>query len=384
MKGELRLAAGKLALLAHNLTIQSSGSVQGASADHYVITGGTGKLWFEAVGPAGREAFFPVGTAESYTPARIRNDGLLNSYGVRVVAGVRANGSLEPGLSENQQVVKKTWDLEAGTEGTSDVTLTLQWNAEDEADGAGDETKKFDRAQSFVAHFENGAWNRNPGEVGPATSHPDGSFSKSRSGLRSFSPFSVGSGDNSPLPVTLRFFRADKQGADALLTWETATEQGNKGFGVEVSTDGETFRSLGFVSSKGANSQSKLSYSFLDRESGKSGTRYYRLRQTDLDGTLTYSAIQALTFEAGAGLTVLAFPNPFREAVALDIASDKAQPALLQLRDALGREVLSRQLSLQAGLNRQQLELGQEYSTGIYYLSLYVGQQVRHAKLVKH
>jgi hypothetical protein len=387
IRGGLILTEGKLQIDDFNLTIEEGAEMGNGSATAYIITNGEGLLWATKVGKAaleGRpEVFYPVGTALTYTPATINNTegNQLATFGVRVKDGVENNG----GDTVEEYVVKKTWYVEvdpADKQADVNVTLTLQWNKDDEGDVLG---KEFLRSESFVAHFENLAWNRDVTQMGMAVGGlGDGPYSQTRSGITSFSPFGVGSGENSPLPVTLSFFEAEKTGSDALLTWETASEQHNKGFGIEVSTNGEGFRNLGFVNSKVINSQSQQRYSFRDSESGKHGTRYYRLRQTDLDGTVSYSATKAVGFTELLGTSVSAFPNPFGQTLEVVIVAEEQQQARLVFTDVLGRLVHTQEVLLQKGANRQEILLDGRYRPGIYQLTTYVGDRTHRTRLVKH
>jgi hypothetical protein len=376
---ELNLAMGKIQLGSNNLTIQNGGSITGANASNYVITNGTGpdagKLLFTNVGPApgGRQATFPVGTVDKYNPATIKNDGEdAATFGVRV-----KDGFAETPTNNNEQLLSgiyKTWYVKPLNGAKVNVTLTLEWQEADEVD--------FDKTMAFLSHFEveEGSWRRH----GPFHDLTENPRTLTQGDITTFSPFAVGSGlDNLPLPVTLSFFQAEKSGSDVVLTWETASEQNNKGFGVEVSLDGESFRGLGFVSSKSANSQSQQRYSFRDSESGKHGTRYYRLRQTDLDGTVSYSATRAVAFAEVLGTSVSVFPNPFDLNVEVVIMSEVRQQARLVLTDLLGRVVYSQELTLEAGANRKALALDDRYSTGLYHLTTYVGERSYRTKLVK-
>ena len=53
-----------------------------------------------------------------------------------------------------------------------------------------------------------------------------------------------------PLPVELSAFDVRRQNDDAALTWATASEKSNRGFEVQVSTNGTDFRLLAFVAGK--------------------------------------------------------------------------------------------------------------------------------------
>lgn len=114
--------------------------------------------------------------------------------------------------------------------------------------------------------------------------------------------------NDAPLPVKFAGFTARRQGQQVLLNWSTATEQNNKGFGVERSSDGRSWQQVGFVAGAG-NSNTKRQYSHTD--AATDATVYYRLKQVDLDGKTAYS--QVLTVRAaGVRAAVQVYPNPAR------------------------------------------------------------------------
>jgi hypothetical protein len=155
-----------------------------------------------------------------------------------------------------------------------------------------------------------------------------------------------------PLPVSLVAFNAVRSSANTLLTWKTASELNNKGFNVQVSADGVTYRTLTFIASKSSNSSSELNYSYTDVEASKAGTRYYRLEQVDLDGTLNYSPVRAVNFDGAAAtsLALVAYPNPFSDTVGLTIEGATAitteGTAYVKLVDMTGRTVRDQKVSL--------------------------------------
>ena len=162
-----------------------------------------------------------------------------------------------------------------------------------------------------------------------------------------------------PLPVVLVSFDATRSNANALLAWKTATETNSKGFEVQVSTDGTAFRTLGFVSSQSPNSTQARTYKYTDTESGKFGTRYYRLHQVDLDGKDSYSPTRAVSFEGVAtdAVALSVYPNPFLDTdkVSLNFGTDVPNGvAQVQLIDMVGRTV--RQQSL--AISNASLDLG--------------------------
>ena len=113
---------------------------------------------------------------------------------------------------------------------------------------------------------------------------------------------------NSPLPIELVSFSGEVIHDDILLQWQTASELNNDFFTVERSPGGEIFSSIGRISGNGTTSNSNK-YSLLDHNPIY-GTAYYRLKQTDLDGTSTYSKIINVTYEGSTMVVMDVFPNP--------------------------------------------------------------------------
>jgi hypothetical protein len=371
---ELELGSSKLYLGDHILTIGSQAVIKNYSSNSYIVTDGPGKITYNAIGGS-RTGVFPVGTPLSYAPVTLENAGVVDHFSVRVDEGFRQEATEGDTITEG--VVNKTWHIEEATTGGSDVHMTLQWNESDELD-------KFTREESFISHYEGDTWGPQKETIGTAAAGSEtGTYIKSISSVTSFSPFGVSSSGYMPMPVTLSYFSANRQGHDALLQWETAMEQGNKGFGVEVSEDSATFRTLVFISSKGADAQHRQQYSFRDTEHGKNGTRYYRLRQTDLDGTTTLSTVKSVTFEPLQAATVSAYPNPFSNNITLDIATATQELAHLTVTDALGRTVYSRKVDLKPGVNKINLPLSADYPAGLYIVTARFATNTFQLKVLK-
>ncbi|MBT2558916.1 T9SS type A sorting domain-containing protein [Hymenobacter sp. ISL-91] len=114
-----------------------------------------------------------------------------------------------------------------------------------------------------------------------------------------------------PLPVQLTAFGARANGLAVEVSWETATELNSAYFEVERSAQaGRGFVSVGRQQAAG-NSDNKRAYTLTDAAAAQlpAGLLYYRLRQVDLDGTETYSAVVAVTRRPVAGALAL-YPNP--------------------------------------------------------------------------
>jgi hypothetical protein len=374
--GTLDLSNGMLNTSGNVLTmLNQTSTIAGASASHYVMTNGsTGRVAISGIGTTGRTGaiIFPIGTTD-YTPATITNTGTNDVFSVTVGDGISLQGT---GTSTTTHVVNKTWDVTEAVAGGSNVTLAVQWNAADEIGG-------FNRNSAAIVHYENGAWNSQCYTCYYAASGSD-PYSISRTGITTFSPFAV-QDNTKPLPVELTRFVAQREGSNAVLNWNTASEKNNKGFDVQVSTDGRTFRSLQFVEPASANSSSPRNYTYNDVEKGKAGLRYYRLRQLDLDGTASLSPVRTVLFDGVSETSLTALPNPFEGEVTVTIQARTAlNNAPLLITDASGRTVHEGKLTLPAGLSQLTLRELSSLATGVYILQVSVDGKMQHVKLVKH
>lgn len=191
----------------------------------------------------------------------------------------------------------------------------------------------------------------------------------------------------SPLPVSLKTFEAKREGADALLTWETATEVNNKGFEVQASTDGKTFQKLTFVAPETGNSTTSRRYRYLDTRAGKQGTQYYRLRQLDVDGKENFYGPRIITFEGAqpGKARLVAAPNPFvgNELTLTLTSTEAARTGTLVVTDALGRTAYSQPLTVAAGASQLQLPSLEQLPKGLYYVRLSLNGELQSAKVLK-
>lgn len=176
-----------------------------------------------------------------------------------------------------------------------------------------------------------------------------------------------------PLPVTLVSFTAARSGENAQLAWATASEKNNRGFEVQVSADGKTFRTLSFVASKGSNSSTNLDYKYTDTEAGKAGLRYYRLRQVDFDGTDSYSPVRAVSFDGAGALAaeLNVYPNPVTGSDArLLIQTAEAGNARLRVTDLMGRTIIDQTIATANGSTEAKLTALDNAKSGTYMAQL--------------
>lgn len=138
-----------------------------------------------------------------------------------------------------------------------------------------------------------------------------------------------------PLPVQLTAFGARYQaGQGTLLSWTTASETQSAAFVVE-SQDNPAVDDWRLVTRVAAAGTSTTPRQYQAHDTRPlAGTRYYRLRQLDLDGTVAFSpvaSVSAVTTE------LVAYPNPATGLVHLSGPLAPGTTARVRLLDATGR-----------------------------------------------
>jgi len=309
--------------------VHNSSSTLVALADNVLASGATDASYIE--GPMrkiGNDAFdFPVG-----------KDGTLRSISIGAPANVtdafdaeyfdsNPDPSYDITLSEasisNVSSVEY-WTLTQSS-GTASVEVTLSWN-----------TASFvgNLSELKVARWNGSLWaDHGSGSVSGTTSA--GTIATSAA-IGSFGPFTLASPNaaNNPLPVELLDFAAIGKEQHVALQWTTASELNNAGFWVERSEDGQHFDALAWV--PGAGTVSTLrSYNYKDVQPLE-GRSFYRLRQLDVDGTETLSALELVEHRRSESLAIRAWPNPSRGQ--LQLASNREQMAY-EFRNSLGQVV---------------------------------------------
>ena len=160
------------------------------------------------------------------------------------------------------------------------------------------------------------------------------------------------------LPVELLDFTASATAThQVLLTWETGTEENNRGFEIQHSSDGQSWDVKTFVNGHGT-SNTLQQYTWTDK-SPSPGISYYRLKQIDYDDNFKLSKVIAIRMDPAGGFAVQAFPNPVTRFTSLLITSDISGEISACLINASGQKVLSNNFVVTKGDNVFLLDLTQ-------------------------
>jgi len=158
----------------------------------------------------------------------------------------------------------------------------------------------------------------------------------------------------SPVPVTLKSFTAVLlRSTSVKIDWNTLQELNCDRYEIERSIDGKTFTKVGAVRGHGFTSLD-LYYTFTDDIAGiSSSIVYYRLRQVDIDGFSSFSKVVSVRVKGNADFT--ASPNPFSSYININIDWNSTENTVLKIYTMSGREVFSKNIKMNKGINYIQL-----------------------------
>jgi len=182
-----------------------------------------------------------------------------------------------------------------------------------------------------------------------------------------FASWSSGGTQNTPLPVEFINFEAKSLNTHVLLSWSTASELNNHFFEVQKSISGERFTPVAEVSGNGTTTETHH-YNFTDTE--VSPVAFYRLKQVDYDGTVSYSKIARTVHEEDA----ISFTQDKSE---VTINLETFAPSQVLLLNSSGREILNDDIHSSYSIDKRFL------ASGIYVLIVKCNDQIYHYRFYK-
>jgi Concanavalin A-like lectin/glucanases superfamily/Secretion system C-terminal sorting domain len=175
------------------------------------------------------------------------------------------------------------------------------------------------------------------------------------------------------LPVKWESFTAQQKDANVILNWKTDQEVNNDHFNIEDSRDGIHFSGIGSLP---ANQTDPL-YSFT-AINPSAGEHYYRIKQTDKDGSASYSKTVVITLRKFSGGFYLQ-TNPASNTAVLQ------NPGLqfirrIQLTDMNGKIIRSK--PVQSGASQVQVDIS-SLAAGYYLLNVFTAAGINSIPLIK-
>ena len=165
-----------------------------------------------------------------------------------------------------------------------------------------------------------------------------------------------------PAPVQLTSFTAKAVNNKFVqLHWETVSELNNAFFTIEKSKNGSDWETVS-TTAGAEHSNTLLKYDTKDAHPFN-GFSYYRLKQTDIDGTSTLSKIEIVSFLSNGNLLIS--PNPTTDRV---LISGNLIGKKLELLDASGKTITA-SAKIRSNNSSTEIDLS-TLAKGIYILKI--------------
>ncbi|MCB0480792.1 MAG: T9SS type A sorting domain-containing protein [Flavobacteriales bacterium] len=368
----MTFTSGNLVTTSTNLLyINDEATVSGAS-DNSHVDGPVEKI--------GNNAFeFPVGDGTSYRPISMSapnsNASRFRAQYTYTDPGATYGTSLSGSIDHIS--TREFWNLDR-INPPGNVTVTIGWNPNS---GGVDDLNEL-----TVARWDGSTW-QDQGNGGTSGNTTAGTV-QTAGAVSSFSPFTLASTTvNNPLPVELLSFAAtfNEETQNVDLEWVTSSEVNNDFFLVEKTNDLKEFEEVVRVEGQGTTNE-KTEYREKDQNPSH-GITYYRLSQTDLDGSITYFDLQKIVNDPQKNISdseIELFPNPNNgKNISIKIPSGNPENINITITDFLGKAYLSEySVFNQDGHSIISIEMSQKLPPGSYMISLNLGNEVYTYKLI--
>jgi hypothetical protein len=174
------------------------------------------------------------------------------------------------------------------------------------------------------------------------------------------------------LSNTIRNFTAVPNGQAILLQWIADNQQINTNYEIQISTDGKNFTSIGEAESDPAKAgtSSKYQYQYYPDQTNV-GKYWFRVKETDASGRVTYSTILILSSGGDASegnlVSYSVYPNPVTNSLVFQFNGNQTGRYLLELVNTAGQVVLQKPVTL-TGTSQIRMDLSPQPVKGLYFL----------------
>ena len=197
-----------------------------------------------------------------------------------------------------------------------------------------------------------------------------------RLGWKAFSKHAIAK--KTLLPIQLLYFDAVRDEKIVNLDWSTASEKNNNFFTIERSLDANNFEFVSNFPGAG-NSIVTLNYTSTDF-TPYSEKSYYRLTQTDFDGTQSYSkivAVGAINENEYSDVNIIKVQN----AIQIEIENISNDDYFVEIVDMLGRVMFKEKYTSPS--NKIMIDINSnKYAKGIYNVAVFNANTVKTSKII--
>lgn len=171
-----------------------------------------------------------------------------------------------------------------------------------------------------------------------------------------------------PLPVTFGEIKGYNKEDGTRLDWTVHTEINVSHYEIERSTDGVSFSKIGSVTAQAKDGV--LYYTYFDAMAA-AGVNFYRVRNVDLDGKYSYSAIVKVSGGKAASERTAVYPNPVQNGrVNLQTGNLVKGIYTIEVFNATGQQVYNKMINHSGGTAVHSIQLPATIKAGIYHIQL--------------
>lgn len=170
------------------------------------------------------------------------------------------------------------------------------------------------------------------------------------------------------LPIELIDFKGFCNENFNNLIWETASEHNNAFFTIEKANEDGEFSELTTVQGM-INSTEYVDYSYQDYSLTR-GTSYYRLFQTDLDGTKRQLRTISIDNSCNKENDIKTSYNSLSNVLNIYYSFSKSEELDVQVVNSTGQTIASDNIAFEANENKVDVFLKENLATGVYFVKL--------------
>ncbi len=346
------------------IIISANPKITGQDNTKYIATI-SGDVKIKGIGNT--EIAVPIGPSlTEYNPVTIKNAGTPDDFTFKALSSRPPCLGPNPLTSLNYQ-----WDIGELTNGGSDVTLSL---------GYTDITKRGSQYlpnKAKIVHCAGNNPNYSSGNGEDGTSP----FIVKGSGFNQFSLFGITS-DETVLPLTfIQSFTSHIQNTDVVLDWAVNCTSSSVTMEMENSV-GNTNNFTSIYKIVADAGRCKQPFQYVDPKAALNDN-YYRIKITDIDGSVSYSGVIHVVSTV-KGIAISLAPNPVTGPQAIfSVVSDRQTDIFLTITDAQGKVIKQGDYKINQGATLINIDVSR-MQKGIYFVrSIESGKVIGSFKMIK-
>ena len=171
------------------------------------------------------------------------------------------------------------------------------------------------------------------------------------------------------LATNIRNFSAFKKDKSILLKWISDNNTSGTSYQIEYSVDGNRFVTVGKSDPdnfSGGATQHEFQYAPGNSTSGKI---YFRIKQIDAQGKITYSPVRTVNLNESAAAEFVIYPNPIDRKVSMQFDKTLNGSYVIEVTNLSGQTMYNRNIKL-ANATNIQFEMSNPPPSGMYYLRI--------------